>query len=77
MAIVLAIAKAQAICASLPHTNPPVGPIQPERFTFLPSVAVMFAIAYAAGLIGWAILFTLKRSGVHRLSGMRDLAGPD
>jgi hypothetical protein len=71
-AIVMAIEKAQAISASLPHVNPPVGPIQPEHFTFLPSVALMFAGAYLAGLIGWAILFALKRSGVHRLSGMQD-----
>jgi len=25
--------------------------------------------------IGWAILFALKRSGVHRLSAMQDAAG--
>jgi hypothetical protein len=25
------------------------------------------ATFYAAGLIGWAILFALRRSGVHRL----------
>ena len=74
-AVVLAIEKAQAISASLPHTNPPVGPIQPEHFTFLPSVALMIAATYAAGLIGWAILFALKRSGVHRLSGIQDTAG--
>jgi hypothetical protein len=72
---VLAIEKAQAISASLPHTNPPVGPIQPERLTFLPPVLLMFAVAYAAGLIGWAILFALKRSGIHRLSGMEGSAG--
>ena len=76
-AIVLAIERAQAISASLPHINPPVGPIQPEHFTFLPSVLLMFAVAYAAGMIGWAILFALKRSGVHRLSGMQGSAGPE
>jgi hypothetical protein len=76
-AVVVAIEKAQAISASLPHNNPPVGPIQPAHFTFVPSVALMFAVAYAAGLIGWAVLFALKRSGVHRLSGMRGSAGPE
>jgi hypothetical protein len=25
---------------------------------------------YAAGLVGWVILFTLRRSGVHRLAEM-------
>jgi len=72
---VLAIEKAQAISASLPHINPPVGPIQPERLTFLPPVLLMFAVAYAAGLIGWMILFALKRSGMHRLSQVQDSAG--
>ena len=68
----LAIEKAQAISASLPHVNPHVGPIQPEHLTFLPPVLLMFAVAYAVGLMGWAILFMLKRSGVHRLSGLQD-----
>jgi hypothetical protein len=72
---VLAIEKAQAISASLPHVNPPVGPIQPEHLTFLLPMLLMFAVTYAAGLIGWAILFALKRSGVHRLSAMQDVAG--
>jgi hypothetical protein len=72
---VLAIEKAQAISASLPHTNPPVGPIQPEHLTFLPPVLLMFALTYAAGLAGWAILFALKRSGIHRLSQMQGSAG--
>jgi hypothetical protein len=31
---------------------------------------LFFALFYAAGLIGWAILFALRRSGVHRLAGM-------
>ena len=69
---VLAIEKAQAISASLPHVNPPVGPIQPGHLTFLPPVLLMLAITYAAGLIGWMILFALKRLGVHRLSAMQD-----
>src|SRR5882762_5258033 len=74
---VLAIEKAQAISASLPHVNPPIGPIQPEHLTFLPPVLLMLAVPYAAGLIGWAILFALKRSGVHRLSAMQDAAGQE
>ena len=72
---VLAIEKAQAISASLPHINPPVGPIQPERLTFLRPVLLMFAAAYATGLIGWAILFALKRSGMHRLSQVEGSPG--
>jgi len=75
---VLAIEKATAIRASVRDVNPPhVGPIQPEHFTFMPSIALMLAGAYAIGLLGWAVLFALKRSGVHRLSGMQGSAGQE
>jgi hypothetical protein len=68
--VVLAIEKAKAIMVSVPDVNPHVGPIQPEHFTFLPTVALIFAFFYLAGLTGWAILFALRRSGMHRLSDM-------
>jgi hypothetical protein len=68
--VVLAIEKAKAINASLPNVNPHVGPIQPAHFTFLPVVILAFVFFYAAGLIGWAILFALHRSGMHRLSNL-------
>ena len=65
--VVLAIEKAKAIQASLPNLNPPIGPIRPATFTFFPTIALMFLFFYVAGAIGWAILFALYRSGVHRL----------
>jgi hypothetical protein len=68
--VVLAIDKGEAIQASLPHVNPQIGPIQPVQHAFLPAVALFFAFFYAVGLIGWAILFALRRSGVHRLADM-------
>ena len=68
--VVLAIEKGEAIQASLPHVNPQIGPIQPTQHYFLPILALAFAVFYAAGLIGWAILFALRRSGVHRLAAM-------
>jgi hypothetical protein len=67
---VLAIEKGKAIQASLPDVNPHIGPIQPVQHTFFPAVALVFAFFYAAGLIGWAILFALHRSGMHRLAEM-------
>jgi hypothetical protein len=70
--VVLTIEKAKAIRASLPDTNPQLPPIRPEHFTFFPTIALMFAFFYAAGLVGWAILFALRRSGVHRLSDLPD-----
>ncbi len=68
--VVLAIQKGEAISASLPNVNPQIGPIQPVHSTLLPPIALFLAFFYAAGLIGWAILFALRRSGVHRLAEM-------
>jgi hypothetical protein len=65
--VVLAIEKGEAIQRSLPYVNPPIGPIHPVHSTLLPGVVFGLAIFYAAGLIGWSILFALRRSGVHRL----------
>lgn len=72
VAVVLAIEKATAIRASVPDVNPPVGPIRPEHFTFLPAMLLIFAAAYAIGVVGWIILFVLHRSGTHRLDAMQD-----
>jgi len=66
--VVLAIDKGKAIQASLPAVNPSIGPIQPAQHTFLPVIAMIFLFFYAAGLMGWAILFALRRSGTHRLA---------
>jgi len=65
--VVLAIQRGEAIQGSLPYANPPVGPIHPVHSALLPGVLFGLAFFYAAGLIGWAILFALRRSGVHRL----------
>ena len=66
--VVLAIEKATAIRASVPDSSPHVGPIQPAHFTFLPTMLVIMGGACLAGAIGWAILFALHRSGLHRLA---------
>jgi len=71
--VILTIEKATAIQNSLPSAYPQQLPrIQPEHFTFFPAMAVIFLLAYAAAVIGWAVLFALRRSGVHRLSEMPD-----
>lgn len=68
--VILAIRKADAIQASLPHVNPPIGPIRAENLGSLQLLLLMFGFFYAAGLIGWGILFALRRSGIHRLADM-------
>jgi len=68
--VVLAIQKGEAIQASLPDVNPAIGPIHPAQHTLLPEIAILLVSFYVAGLIGWAILFALRRSGSHRLDAM-------
>jgi len=65
--IVVAIEKGEAIVASLTNVNPALGPVESPHFDFVPSIVIMLAFVYAAGVAGWAILFALRRSGVHRL----------
>lgn len=67
---VWAIKKGEDIAASLPRVSPQIGPIQSVHSTLLPPIALFLAFFYAAGLIGWAIMFALRRSGVHRLADM-------
>lgn len=68
--VVLAIQKGAAIQASLPDVNPPIAPIHQTGHGFLPVIVLLLAPFYAAGLIGWVILFALRRSGSHRLDAM-------
>jgi hypothetical protein len=70
--VILTIEKATGIQDSLPYTNPQLPPIQTEHFTFFPAMAVILLSAYAAAAIGWAALYALRRSGMHRLSEMPD-----
>jgi len=66
-----AIKKGQDIASSVPDVNPPLPVhIQPVHSVLLGGMPLFFAFFYAAGLIGWAILFALRRSGVHRLDGI-------
>lgn len=68
--VVVAIKKGEEIAMSLPHVNPPVGPIQPVHSTLFAPFVVLSIVFYGLGLAGWAILFALRRSGVHRLADM-------
>ena len=64
--IMVAIQKGEAIQASLPTSNPQIGPIQPHS-VMLSSIVSFLLIFYAAGSIGWIILFALRKFRVHRL----------
>jgi hypothetical protein len=64
--VVLAIKEGETISSS--HVNPPIGPLPPTHSVLLGGIFLTLAFFYAAGLIGWAILFAMRRSGVHRLA---------
>jgi len=69
--VLTAIKKGQDIASSVPDVNPPLPVhVQSVHSILLGGMPLFFAFFYAAGLIGWAILFALRRSGVHRLAGM-------
>lgn len=74
LGVILAIRKGEAIAYSLPHVNPQVPPIHPVPSILLSGIPLFLLFFYVAGLIGWAILHAMHRSGVHRLdeiSGQR------
>lgn len=68
--VLTAIKKGEDIATSVPRDIGPIAPvhIQPVHSILLGGMPLFFAFFYAAGLIGWAILFALRRSGVHRLA---------
>ncbi|HTT25252.1 MAG TPA: hypothetical protein VMG82_40430 [Candidatus Sulfotelmatobacter sp.] len=70
--VLTAIKKGEDIATSVPHDIGPIAPvhIQPVHSILLGGMPLFFAFFYAAGLIGWAILFAFRRSGVHRLAGI-------
>ena len=70
LGVILAIRQGEAIAYSLPHVNPQVPPIHPVPSVMLSGITFFFVFFYAVGLIGWAILFAMHRSGVHRLDGI-------
>jgi hypothetical protein len=65
--IVVAVQKGEAIQASLPASNPQIGPIQPVHSVMLSSIVSSLLIFYAAGSIGWIILLALRKFRIHRL----------
>ncbi len=67
--VMWAIQKGEDIATSVPNVNPPLPVhIQPIHSILLGGMPLFFGIFYAAGLIGWGILYALRRSGVHRLA---------
>jgi hypothetical protein len=70
LAILMAIDKARSIEFSGPYPSPQVGPLKPMEFALVPTLLIVLVAACVAGFVGWAIVFALRRSGIHRLSEM-------
>ena len=68
--VVLAIKRGEDIAVSLPHVNPQIAPVHSMPSALLPPIVFFLLFFYAAGLIGWLILYALRRSGMHRLDQM-------
>ena len=67
--VLTAIKKGEDIATSVPNVNPPLPVhIQSVHSILSGGMPLFFGFFYAVGLIGWAILFACKRSGVHRLA---------
>jgi len=62
------IEKARSIVASIPHQNPPLPPIHPVPFASPQALVLTVIATYILGAAVWALVFALRRSGVHRLS---------
>jgi len=75
-AVMFTIEKARAISVSIPHANPPVGPIHPTQVMIVQALLATLIWALTAGAIGWGIIHLLHRSGVHQLSEMNPSAIP-
>jgi hypothetical protein len=68
--VIVAIHQGEVIATSLPSFSQPITPIHPAHSYLLPGVIEGIIFFYGAGLAGWAIMFALRRSGVHRLDEM-------
>ena len=71
LGVVIAIKKGESIANSLPHVNPTIPPIVEGHSALLPPIALYVGFFYVLGLIGWLILYALRRTGVQRLDDVK------
>ena len=70
--VLMAIKKGGDIERSLSQMNPQVVPIEPSHWSLVPPVVLLWMFFCALGLLGWVVMFGLRKSGVHRLEQMSD-----
>lgn len=74
LAIVAAIEKAKAISQSVAPSSTPVGRIVPPYVNIVPTFLIALAGACICGVLVWAVVFALHRSGTQRLSDLKPSA---
>ena len=65
--VLMAIKRGGDIERSLSQVTPQIVPLQHSR-NLVPPVVLLWAFFCALGLVGWGIVFALKRSGMHRMA---------
>ena len=68
--VIYAIEKAKSLQHVLPATGPSLGPIEPTHVAIMPAFFFAFALVCACAALAWAVLFALRRSGIHRFSNL-------
>jgi hypothetical protein len=67
LGVMYAIVEAQAVSAAVPNDNPTLV-LHPVHVNPPGGIVIMMAIAYVLGIVGWAVVYSLRRSGAERLS---------
>ena len=67
LGVMYAIFEAQAVSAAAPKDNPTLA-LHPVHVNPPGGIVIIIAIAYVLGVIGWAVVYSLRRSGAERLS---------
>ena len=65
--VLMAIKRGGDIERSLSQVTPQIVPVQ-HSWNLVPPVVLLWAFFCALGLVGWGIVFALKRSGMHRMA---------
>jgi hypothetical protein len=68
--VLVAIKKGGDIARSLSQVNPQIAPIQHSHSALVPPVVLLWMFFCAWGLLGWVVMFGLRKSGMHRLEQM-------
>jgi hypothetical protein len=67
-ALFLVIEKAKELQLRIAASGSAVGPTEPAHVAIIPAFFLAFLLVAACAVLGWAIVFAFRRSGMHRLA---------